>query len=290
MHLGPSPASRTRMVSVQRRNIVSGLPGFDIHRAFCPLGTYDGGGPVRLEEATKVPVDRLRLDRQNPRLIGEAEKESEAEIIRRLHRSAELDELLQSISANGYLDIEPLVVWARHGDEPGRPGRQPTTVSRQAAPRSEARSSTQDSDTQDRRRGTEHPRRGIRVPRSKSGRRTSLPRLQAHQRPGTLERLRQGQVRSRLVQLRKCKPHGDREVHRDRHDTIKRMVSAFSYCDRLKQRASSASRIAIAASSTSRTSIPPSDDRSSWRIWGLSPVGPNSTQPQTRCRRRSSAN
>ena len=72
---------------------------------------------MRLEVATKVPVGRLRLDRQNPRLIGEAERESEAEIIGRLHRSAELDELLQSISANGYLDIEPLVVCPGDGED-----------------------------------------------------------------------------------------------------------------------------------------------------------------------------
>ena len=72
---------------------------------------------MKLEVATKVAVDRLRLDAKNPRLIGDAENESEAEIIRRLHRSAELEELLQSISANGYLDIEPLVVCPGDGDD-----------------------------------------------------------------------------------------------------------------------------------------------------------------------------
>ena len=59
---------------------------------------------------TTVPVGRLRLDRHNPRLIGEGEHTSDAAIIARLYRAAELDELLQSISANGYLDIEPLIV------------------------------------------------------------------------------------------------------------------------------------------------------------------------------------
>lgn len=63
-----------------------------------------------LETTAKVPVERLRLDRGNPRLVGEATDASDEWIIARLYRSAELDELLQSISANGYLDIEPLVV------------------------------------------------------------------------------------------------------------------------------------------------------------------------------------
>lgn len=62
------------------------------------------------EVTTKVPVTRLQLDRQNPRLIGETEGGSDEVVIARLYRGAELDELLQSISANGYLDIEPFVV------------------------------------------------------------------------------------------------------------------------------------------------------------------------------------
>lgn len=63
-----------------------------------------------LETATKVPVGQLRLDHRNPRLVGQTEDGSDESMIARLYRSAELDELLQSISSNGYLDIEPLVV------------------------------------------------------------------------------------------------------------------------------------------------------------------------------------
>lgn len=63
-----------------------------------------------LEEPTKVPVDCLRLDRRNPRLAGRADHRSDEALIAHLYRSAELDELLQSMSSNGYLDIEPLVV------------------------------------------------------------------------------------------------------------------------------------------------------------------------------------
>lgn len=63
-----------------------------------------------LEVTTKVQVERLRLDRMNPRLIGEAENATDETIVARLYRGAELGELLQSMSANGYLDIEPLIV------------------------------------------------------------------------------------------------------------------------------------------------------------------------------------
>ena len=65
---------------------------------------------MELETITKVSVERLRLDRMNPRLVGEGATASDEWIIAQLYRSAELDELLQSMSANGYLDIEPLVV------------------------------------------------------------------------------------------------------------------------------------------------------------------------------------
>ena len=63
---------------------------------------------------TKVPVKQLRLDRENPRLNDRPDDPTDEAIdeaiIAHLFRSAELDELLQSISMNGYLDIEPLVV------------------------------------------------------------------------------------------------------------------------------------------------------------------------------------
>ena len=71
---------------------------------------------MRTETTTKVSVERLCLDRENPRLVGQMQGASDESIIARLYRSAELDELLQSISANGYLDIEPLVVMRASGD------------------------------------------------------------------------------------------------------------------------------------------------------------------------------
>ena len=78
------------------------------------------GVTMGLETITKVPVEQLRLDRESPRLAGEAAEASDAWIVARLYRSSGLDELLLSFSANGYLDIEPLLVMAGHdGDESG---------------------------------------------------------------------------------------------------------------------------------------------------------------------------
>lgn len=65
-----------------------------------------------LNSTTKVPVETLRFDRCNPRLIRQDTEASDEFIIAQLYRSAELDELLQSVSTNGYLDIEPLIVMA----------------------------------------------------------------------------------------------------------------------------------------------------------------------------------
>lgn len=63
-----------------------------------------------IAESTTVPVDCLRLDRENPRLTGPTGHRNDEALVAELYESAELDELLQSMSSNGYLDIEPLVV------------------------------------------------------------------------------------------------------------------------------------------------------------------------------------
>ena len=63
-----------------------------------------------LRSVAKVPVEWLALDRENPRLVYSIGELSDADIIAQLYRSEDLSELLQSIAANGYLDIEPLVV------------------------------------------------------------------------------------------------------------------------------------------------------------------------------------
>lgn len=65
---------------------------------------------VPLGDTTKVSVDWLKLDRENPRLVGVSARTTEEGIVAQLYRGEELGELLQSIAANGYLDIEPLIV------------------------------------------------------------------------------------------------------------------------------------------------------------------------------------
>jgi hypothetical protein len=64
---------------------------------------------IPLNEATKVAVDLLSFDTINPRYSGEHLKKDN-DIIAHLNETADLQELLQSIAANGYIDIEPLVV------------------------------------------------------------------------------------------------------------------------------------------------------------------------------------
>lgn len=72
---------------------------------------------VPFEDTTKVSVDWLKLDRENPRLVGISARTTDESIVAQLYRSEELGELLQSISANGYLDIEPLIVWLDPNDQ-----------------------------------------------------------------------------------------------------------------------------------------------------------------------------
>jgi hypothetical protein len=72
---------------------------------------------VPLEDTTKIPVDWLKLDRENPRLVGVSARMTEESIIAQLYRGEELGELLQSIAANGYLDIEPLIVLLDPADQ-----------------------------------------------------------------------------------------------------------------------------------------------------------------------------
>ena len=67
---------------------------------------------IPLKSVSSVPVEWLVLDRKNPRLVAVDRGATEADIIAQLYRAEDLGELLQSIAANGYLDIEPLIVLA----------------------------------------------------------------------------------------------------------------------------------------------------------------------------------
>ncbi len=68
--------------------------------------------PSRLD-----PIE-LQLDAKNPRFAAYGGgRRSEANIIRHLWDSADLRELVESIAANGYIDLEPLIVLDEDGDE-----------------------------------------------------------------------------------------------------------------------------------------------------------------------------
>lgn len=62
------------------------------------------------KSTTAVPVEWLKLDHRIPRLMYVGADATDVAIIAELYRSEDLSELLESISSNGYLDIEPLIV------------------------------------------------------------------------------------------------------------------------------------------------------------------------------------
>ena len=70
---------------------------------------------IPLASVVPVPVVWLVLDHENPRLVSIEGEASEAAVIAQLYRAEDLSELLQSIAANGYLDIEPLIVLEEEG-------------------------------------------------------------------------------------------------------------------------------------------------------------------------------
>lgn len=71
-----------------------------------------------LERTTSYDPADLELDRRNPRFGGDdvvPGKQGEVTIIKRLLEQADLLELVDSIAANGYLDLEPLFVVEEKG-------------------------------------------------------------------------------------------------------------------------------------------------------------------------------
>ena len=70
---------------------------------------------VPIAETCSVSVEWLVLNRDNPRLAGNDPGVSDEALIAQLFKGEELGELLQSIAANGYLDIEPLIVVENEG-------------------------------------------------------------------------------------------------------------------------------------------------------------------------------
>lgn len=72
--------------------------------------TVASAGSLPLARVVPVPVEQLALDRRNPRMLSVDDDMTDEDMIVELYRGEDLSELLQSIAANGYLDIEPLIV------------------------------------------------------------------------------------------------------------------------------------------------------------------------------------
>src|SRR5258708_6071665 len=68
------------------------------------------------KQTGKVPTELLDFDPANPRLVEDGIKNpTESQIILALAEMADLSEVVQSIAANGYIDIEPIIA-QRIGD------------------------------------------------------------------------------------------------------------------------------------------------------------------------------
>src|SRR5262249_1127637 len=68
--------------------------------------------PVRLgrkRPLLNVPIERLHLDPQNPRLPEEAQGCSEPQLMQYLYEHFDLEEIAAPMAQNGYFDEEPLV-------------------------------------------------------------------------------------------------------------------------------------------------------------------------------------
>ena len=57
-----------------------------------------------------IPIDRLHLDPENPRLPEEIQGKSETDLLRHLFDHFDLEEIADPMGRNGYFDEEPLVV------------------------------------------------------------------------------------------------------------------------------------------------------------------------------------
>lgn len=57
-----------------------------------------------------IEIERLHLDRHNPRLPADIQGKGEAEVLKALYRGFNLDEIAESMAQNGYFDEEPVVV------------------------------------------------------------------------------------------------------------------------------------------------------------------------------------
>lgn len=71
-----------------------------------------------IKESIFVATDLLHFDHHNPRFTPNKrpEETDDESIIRFIDRTADLSELIESMAANGYIKVEPMIVW-EHDDK-----------------------------------------------------------------------------------------------------------------------------------------------------------------------------
>ena len=74
-----------------------------------------------IQKTFSVKTELLEFDRHNPRLVltNGSEQTTDIEIIKTLIREADIGELIESIVANNYMDIEPLIVTKKNVQKAG---------------------------------------------------------------------------------------------------------------------------------------------------------------------------
>ncbi len=73
----------------------------------------DFPGKGRKRPQLNIPLDRIDLDNENPRLAEEYKKATQTDLVKVLYEEFNLDEIGFSMSENGYFDEEPIVVIPR---------------------------------------------------------------------------------------------------------------------------------------------------------------------------------
>jgi len=97
---------------IRRENQESlGLDEAKMHRSPTTMLT------LPLKQSLPIAADILIFDQENPRFTPDKRPEgvTDEDIIRFIDRSADLRELIQSMAANGYINVEPMIVW-QNGD------------------------------------------------------------------------------------------------------------------------------------------------------------------------------
>jgi hypothetical protein len=72
--------------------------------------SIDFAGKGRKKPQLNIPLDRIDLDNENPRLAEEYKKATQPDLLKVLYEDFNLDEIAFSMAENGYFDEEPIVV------------------------------------------------------------------------------------------------------------------------------------------------------------------------------------